>query len=110
LAARGPVCHVPLVAALLTACLLVRGSILLGNWNRLADRLDIQARAFPLLEPRSRVLPILLLPELSTAYPETHFLAWAVPDREIYLPTLFALPDQHTLRVTPLPREAARPW
>lgn len=90
---------------LLAVCLLVRFGAVVYAWDRFAPRLDAHARAFAALEPGGRVLPVVLVPEDSKDYPEKHFLAWAVVSRHIFDPTLFALPDQHTLRITaPRPR------
>jgi hypothetical protein len=86
---------------LLALCLLVRGGSILWNWERLSQRLEAHARAFTLLDPGSRVLPVVLLPEASIAWPESHFVCWSVPSRGCFVPILFSRPDQHTLRLEP---------
>jgi hypothetical protein len=84
-------------AGFLAACILLRLASIIYAWDHLAPRLDAEARAFAVLEPRSRVLPVVCLPAESKEYPERHFLAWAVIFREIYLPSLFADPTQQVL-------------
>jgi hypothetical protein len=49
-----------------------------------------------MLPEHSRVLPVVTT-ELVKTNPEAHYLCWAVMEREIFVPTLFHLKDQHTL-------------
>jgi hypothetical protein len=95
--------------ALLAACLLLRYGSVLVAWHQLDARLAPQARAFAQLPPHSRVLPVLLTPEGRKEDADRHFLAWAVVERDVYLPTLFAHRGQQplTLRGPPplTPRE-----
>jgi hypothetical protein len=78
----------------------VRHVSVVTAWERLSTRLSAHARAIDLLEPGSRVLPVILTPGLSKEQPEEHFLCWAVVARGAYVPTLFAYPDQQPLRLT----------
>jgi hypothetical protein len=96
-----PLQRVRLAFLLLAACLLIRGISVGANWTRLGDRMEQEAGLFDSLEPGGRILPIVLLPEASFEYPEMHLVCWSVPSRRTFVPTLFALPDQHTLRVLP---------
>jgi hypothetical protein len=86
---------------LLALCLLVRFGSIGTAWDGLSRRLETQAQAFSLLEPGSRVLPVVLLPEESKDYPEKHFVSWAVIERQVYVSNLFSHSDQHTLRIVP---------
>ena len=88
-------------AVLLAACLLLRFGSILHAWDGLCGRLDAEARSFAVFRPGDRVLPVVLLPKRTKNYPEYHFAAWAAPDRGVFLPTLFTLPDQQPLRIVP---------
>jgi hypothetical protein len=75
-------------------------------WDRQCARCAAQAQAFTRLEPRCRVLPIVIVPSGQFArHPEWHFAAWAVVWKEAFIPTLFAYRDQQPLRL----RSAERP-
>jgi hypothetical protein len=90
------------VAALLLAvCLVLRCGSVASAWNQLSAQLEGHAAGFAVLERHSRVLPIALLPELSPRYPGVHFVCWAVIEKEVFVPVLFCLPDQHMLRIAP---------
>jgi hypothetical protein len=90
--------------AILTVCLLLRYGSVLMAWHRFDAPLALQARAFAVLEPGRRVLPVLLAPTGSKENVEQHFLAWAVVERNVYLPTLFAYRGQQPLILHGPPR------
>jgi hypothetical protein len=85
------------VAALLGICLVVRLGSVIHVWNGLEQRLEPLAAAMDRLAPDSRVLPVLLFPEVSKDYPERHFLAWAVPTKHIFYQGLLHHRDQQPL-------------
>jgi hypothetical protein len=89
--------RVRLASMLLAICLVVRFGSIVYNWNSLERRLQPLADAMAHIEPGSRVLPVLLVPDASKDYPERHFLAWAVPTKNIFYPGLFHYSDQQPL-------------
>jgi len=79
---------------LLVLCLLVRQGSIAVAWHEQSRRLQAHAHAFDSLETHSRMLPLVLVPQLSKDYPETHFVCWAVVTHRAFVPTLFAYRDQ----------------
>ena len=73
-----------------------------------------RVKAFDQLTPQCRLLPLMLIPERSKAYPEQHFPCWAVVSHRALVPTLFAYHDQQPLRLHvsgPLPvKRTERGW
>src|SRR5262249_49369150 len=58
-----------------------------------------------------RVLPVVLVTKPARWNPEYHFPAWAVAEREAFLPGLFSESDQHTLSIDGRrQREWPCPW
>ena len=92
-----PVRRVRLGLALVVVCLLVRDVDLAYQWHRIGRELDSYAGAFKHLTPRSRVLT-LDFGVFSKDRPARNFVAWAVPDKEIFDPGLFDDPGQCPLR------------
>jgi len=80
----------------------------LAAWHDFDARLAPQARAFAKLQPRSRVLPLLLAPHGHKDDLEQHFLAWAVVERDVYLPSLFAIGGQQPLTLHGPPEASLR--
>ena len=93
---------------LLAVCLLLRYGSVLAAWHDFDARLAPQARAFAKLQPRSRVLPVLLAPHGHKDDLEQHFLAWAVVERDVYLPSLFAIGGQQPLTLHGPPEASLR--
>lgn len=85
--------------ACLALCLAVRQGAIYAHWRVLTRRLEVHARAFEHLTPQSRLLPLVLVPEGSKAYPERSFFCWAVVSHRALVPTLFARRDQQPLRM-----------
>jgi hypothetical protein len=103
---RLPVRRLMPALALLALGVALRFGAIERAWDRQCARCDAQARAFARLEPRCRVLPIVVVPSGRFArHPEWHFAAWAVVWKEAFVPTLFAYRDQQPLRL----RSAGRP-
>jgi hypothetical protein len=95
---------------LLVACLALKLGGIAWAWEQLDRRLVAQAAVFELLPRGSRVMPLVLLSDVSQSkeFPEQHFLEWTVPFKEAFLPTLLALPDQQPLVIDPSYRVFAR--
>jgi hypothetical protein len=91
-----PVHRYRVAVVLLATCLVLRYGSVVHAWSGLAERLDAHHEAFALLPKESRVLPVVTT-ELVKTNPEAHFLCWGVTQRDIFVPTLFHLKDQHTL-------------
>lgn len=87
-------------AVLLLLVLLLRFGSIGYTWDGLCNRLDGQARIFPLMSPRSRVLPVVLAAH-DKMHPEYNFLGWAVVQREVFVPFLLAIEGQQPLRLQP---------
>ena len=89
-----------IAVALLIAAIGVRDADIYVAWHRSDARLRDEARSFALIEPNSRVLPLILLTEYSKETPEAHFASLAVIERHAYIPALFAVPNQQPLHLT----------
>ena len=100
--------------ALLAVCLVIRQGSILHAWQQRSARLQTHADAFEHLSPQSRVLPLVLIPQFSKDYPETHFACYAVVTHRAFVPTLFAFRDQQPLQLgksVPLPfSKTAQGW
>lgn len=103
-----PVRHFRLAVGLLVLGVALRyGSIILA-WDRMRDRLDDAAVSLESLDPGSRVVPVVLIPELSKDWPEGHFVCWSVVHRRTFVPTLFSAADQQPLVIRE-PYQSPRP-
>jgi hypothetical protein len=89
--------------ALLALCLVVKIGGVAWAWDRLDRRLVQHARAFDHIPPRSRVMPLVIGPSAggSKDFPEEHFAEWLVPLKDVFVPTLLAIPDQQPLVIDP---------
>ncbi len=95
-----PLRGVVLGSVLLAAGLLVRLGSIGSAWQGLDARLQEAARSFTVMQPESRVLPAVLVPDAGKDHPEWHFISQAVMDRRAFVPTMFAFRDQQPLRLT----------
>jgi hypothetical protein len=88
---------------LLAMCLVVKIGGIAWAWNQLDRRLVEHAHAFELIPPRSRVMPLVIGPSTggSKDFPEDHFAEWLVPLKDVFIPTLLAIPDQQPLVIDP---------
>jgi hypothetical protein len=98
LAAR-PVRWPRLGAALLAVALIVRGGAVWHAWHRLDDRLQQEAPSFAHLEDGARVLPAVLISDITKEDPENHFTCLAVIAKRAFVPTVFAYRDQQPLNL-----------
>jgi hypothetical protein len=85
--------------ALLGLCVLLRGGSVLYEWHRIDQQQREDARAFDLMPENSKIAPVIVESERTLGY-SVHFVAWAVPLRQAYVPTLFAVQDQQPLTLT----------
>lgn len=85
--------------SLLAICFVIRQGSIVRAWHEHSRRLEVHSQAFDHLETQSRVLPLILAPQLSKDYPEIHFPCWAVVKKRAFVPTLFAYRDQQPLRI-----------
>jgi hypothetical protein len=86
-------------ACLLASCLIVRHVEIYQAWSRLGNRLDRYAEAFRFISPGSRILPINIPSHVSSKeQPEHHFHCWAVIEKNVFDPLLFAHAGQFVLR------------
>lgn len=94
-----PAAHFRLALMFIALSLVIRQAGIQLAWNQMADRLEGHVRTLKRLPPGARVQPMVYVPAQSKDYPEQHFVAWAVIERGCFVPTLFADPGQHTLRI-----------
>jgi len=94
-----PAAHFRLALVLIALSLVIRQAGIQLAWHQVAGRLQSHIRALEVLPASARVLPVVHVPAQSKDYPEQHFVAWAVIQCGCFVPTLFADPGQHTLRI-----------
>jgi hypothetical protein len=98
LLADRPVRRPLLGGVLLASSLIVRDVEVDRSWKQLERRLETYAGAFQQLTPRSRVLPVTLMDHWGPKFPERTVLAWAVAEREIFVPDLTVGAGQFLVR------------
>lgn len=92
-----PIRRFRLALGLLALGIVLRyGSVILA-WNQMRDRLDDASASFASLEPGSRVVPVVLVPEISKNWPEGHYVCWSVVHQRTFVPILFSAADQQPL-------------
>lgn len=87
-------------AVLLGLCVVLRYGSVAYSWNEFGKEMQTHAGGLAALEPQCRVMPVVIIPEHSKVYPETHFVSWALLSKNVLVPTLFAFHDQQPLRIT----------
>jgi hypothetical protein len=102
-----------LALLVLAAAALLRVGAVAHHWAEVSGRLEMHAHTLAPIQPRSRVLPVVVLTDGKTddvkSYPEYHFIGWAVVSNDAFVPTLFDIPGQQPLRVAgPRVREVWR--
>jgi hypothetical protein len=87
---RGTVRRCYLLAGLLAVAGALRTGSIAASWGRIAARFEVEAKVFPGLPRRARVLPVTGFLGNDKRYPEAHFGAWTVITSHASYPLLFS--------------------
>ena len=82
-------------------CLILRNGSILIEWTSLGNRLFSHSKAFSIIEPGSKVLPIIKYNDKVNVKErvEEHFPSWGIIEKQIFCPNIFAKAWQQPLSI-----------